>query len=90
MQKNVSTHNTVVLSLMKSSMNIQFVTGHYGVLKYLTSYMCKPECATSELKKKAAKEATNKGVQEKLHTIGSVFIRSPQGNKQHVPCGLSN
>ena len=56
--KNVSTYNTVILSLMKSNMNIQFVTGHYGVLKYLTSYMCKPE-RTSELMKKAAKECTN-------------------------------
>ena len=73
-EQNVSTYNTVVLSLMKSNMNIQFVTGHYGVLKYLTSYMCKPERATSELMKKAAKEATNKGVQEKLYAIGNVFI----------------
>ena len=56
-EKNVSTYNPVVLSLMKSNMNIQFVTGYYGLLKYLTSYMCKPERATSELMKKAAKEA---------------------------------
>ena len=72
--KNVSTYNTVILSLMKSNMNIQFVTGHYGVLKYLTSYMCKPERTTSELMKKAAKECTNKGVQDKLYAIGNVFL----------------
>ena len=59
---------------MKSNMNIQFVTGHYGVLKYLTSYMCKPERTTSELMKKAAKECTNKGVQDKLYAIGNVFL----------------
>ena len=39
-EQNVSTYNPVILSLMKSNMNIQFITGYYGVLKYLTSYMC--------------------------------------------------
>ena len=39
----VSPYNTVLLSLMKSNMNIQFVTGVYGLLAYLTSYLCKPE-----------------------------------------------
>ena len=73
-EKNVSTYNPVVLSLMKSNMNIQFITGYYGLLKYLTSYMCKPERATSELMKKAAKEATNAGVENKLRAIGNVFI----------------
>jgi hypothetical protein len=62
--KNVST----------SHMNIPFVTSHYGVLKYLTSYMCKPERTTSQLMKKAAKECTNKGVQDQLYAIGNVFL----------------
>lgn len=36
--------------------------------------MCKPEHSTSELMKKAAKEATDEGVKNKLHAIGNVFI----------------
>ena len=63
-EQNVSPYNPVILSLMQSNMNIQYVTGMYGVIKYLTSYMCKPEQAMSELMKKASKEATNKGVQD--------------------------
>ena len=72
-EQNVSPYNTVILSLMKSNMNLQYVTGMYGVIKYLTSYMCKPERTMSELMKKASKEATNKGVQDKLWAIGNVF-----------------
>lgn len=34
--------------------------------------MCKPEHSTSELMKKAAKEATDEGVKNKLHAIGNV------------------
>ena len=72
-ERNVSPYNTIILSLMKSNMNLQYVTGMYGVIKYLTSYMCKPERTMSELMKKASKEATNKGVQDKLRAIGNVF-----------------
>ena len=79
-EKNVSPYNTVILSLMKSNMNIQYVTGIYGVVKYLTSYMCKPEKAMSELMKKASKEATNKGVQDKMWIIGNLISQ-----KREVP-----
>ena len=72
-EKNVSPYNTVILSLMKSNMNLQYVTGLFGVIKYLTSYMCKPERTMSELMKKVSKEATDKGVQDKLRAIGNVF-----------------
>ena len=65
-EKNVSPYNTVLLSLMKSNMNIQFVTGVYGLLAYLTSYLCKPEHKASELMKKAGKEASGLGLKEKL------------------------
>lgn len=68
-EQNVSPYNTVILSLMQSNMNILYVTGMYGVIKYLTSYMCKPERTMSELMKEASKEATNKGVQNKLFAI---------------------
>ena len=40
---NIGPYNTVILKLLKSNMNIQFVTGVYAMLTYLTSYLCKPE-----------------------------------------------
>ena len=55
-------------------MNIQFVVGVYGLLTYLTSYLCKPEKDMSELMKKASKEATNKEIRGKLSKIGDVFL----------------
>ena len=63
-----------MLSLLQSNMNIQFVTNMYVVLAYITSYMCKPECNTSELMKKASKEASGKDVKDKLRAIGNVFL----------------
>ena len=72
-EQNVSTYNTVVLSLMKSNMNIQFVTGHYGVLKYLTSYMCKPERTTSELMKKQQKNVQTK-VSKTNYTLLAMYF----------------
>ena len=73
-EKWISPYNTVLLSLMKSNMNIQFVTGVYGLLAYLTSYLCKPEHKASELMKKAAKEASGLDLKEKLRKVGNVFI----------------
>ena len=70
----VSPYNTVLLNLMKSNMNIQFVTGVYGLLAYLTSYLCKPEHKASELMKKAGKEASGLGLKEKLRKAGNVFL----------------
>ena len=69
----ISPYNTVILDMLKANMNIQFVVGIYGVLAYLTSYLCKPEHAMSELMKKACKEAVGSGMKEKLHDIGHVF-----------------
>ena len=54
---NISPYNTVLLSLLRANMNIQFVTGVYGLLTYLTSYLCKPEKAMRKLTKKASKDA---------------------------------
>ena len=73
-EKWISPYNTVLLSLIKSNMNIQFVTGIYGLLAYLTSYLCKPEHKASELMKKAAKEASGLNLKEKLRKVGNVFI----------------
>ena len=44
---NIGPYNTVILELLKSNMNLQFVTGVYVMLTYLTSYLCKPENAIS-------------------------------------------
>ena len=54
---NIGPYNTVILKLLKSNMNLQFVTGVYAMLTYLTSYLCKPEHAMSELMKRGSKEA---------------------------------
>ena len=73
-EKDISPYNTVILSLLKSNMNIQFVTGVYGLLTYLTSYLCKPEHTMGELMKKASKEATGEDMKGKLRKIGNVFL----------------
>ena len=70
----ISPYNTVILATLKSNMNIQYVTGIYAVLAYLTGYLCKPEHTMGELMKKAAKDVNETGVGDKLRTIGNVFI----------------
>ena len=57
---NIGSYNTVILKLLKSNMNLQFVTDVHAILTYLTSYLCKPGHAMSELMKKASKEAYGK------------------------------
>ena len=42
---NIGSYNTVILRLLNSNMNLQFVTGVYAMLAYLMSYLCKPENA---------------------------------------------
>ena len=49
-------------------------TGIYGMLAYLTSYLCKAEHGMSELMKKASKEATGENMRGKLRKIGNVFL----------------
>ena len=55
-------------------MNIQYITGVYAVLTYVTSYLCKPEHTISEFMKKASKEACGSSIKEKLRKIGNIFI----------------
>ena len=74
LEKDISPYNPVILNLMKSNMNLQFVTGVYGLLAYLTSYLCKPEHGMSELMKKASKEASGEDMRGKLRKIGNVFL----------------
>ena len=71
---NIVLYNTVVLQLLKSTMNIQFVTGIYVILTYLASYLCKPEHTVSELMKKASKESYRRNFLEKLSAIRNAFI----------------
>ena len=73
-ETNIGPYSTVVLSLLRGNMNIQFVNGIYAMLIYLTSYLCKPEHTMSELMKKAAKETNGREVMSKLHAIGNVFL----------------
>ena len=47
----ISPYNTPILATLKANMNIQFITGIYAVLAYLTSYLCKPEHSMGELMK---------------------------------------
>ena len=71
---NISPYNTVILNTLKSNMNIQYVTGIYAVLAYLTGYLCKPEHTMGELMKKVIKDVNESGVGDKLGAIGNVFI----------------
>ena len=70
---NIGPHNTVILKLLKSNMNLQIVTGVYAKLIYLTQYLCKPEHALSKLMKKASKEAYGKDIKGKTLSIGDNF-----------------
>ena len=70
---NIAAYNTVISKLLKSNMNLQFVTGVHAMLTNLTSYLCKPEHAMSELMKKASKEAYGKDIRSKMHSIGNTF-----------------
>ena len=45
------------LRLLKSNVNLQFVTDAYAMLAYLTLYLCKPEHKMKELMRKVSKEA---------------------------------
>ena len=71
---HISPYNTVILATLRANMNIQFITDIYGVLAYLTSYMCKPEHTMSELMKKMCKENTGGSIKQKLKSIGNVFL----------------
>lgn len=55
-------------------MDIQYITGVWAFVAYITSYMCKPERTMSELRRNATKEAAS--VKDKLKSIGNVFLKS--------------
>ena len=67
--------NTVILKLLKSNMDLQFVTGVYAMLTYLTSsYLGKPEHTKSKLMKKGSKGTSGKDIKDKKLSIGNTFL----------------
>ena len=71
---NIGSYNTVILKLLKSNMNLQFVTDVHAMLTYLTSYLCKPEHAMTKLMKKTLKKAYGKNIKGKLLSISNTFL----------------
>ena len=67
-------YNTVIQSLVKSNMNLQFVTDIYRMILYLTKYLIEVENRMSELMKKVSKEAANQDIRAKLREIGNAFL----------------
>ena len=71
---NIGPYNIVILKLLKSNINLQFVTSVSGMLTYLASYLCKPEHAMSKFIKKPSKEAYEKDIKGKTFSIGNTFL----------------
>ena len=71
---NLGPYHTVILKLLKCKMNLQFVSGVYRMLIYLTPYLCKPEHEMSKLMKKAPKKAYGKFIKGKMYSIGNTFL----------------
>ena len=82
---NISPYNTVILSLLRANMNIQFCTSIYAVIAYLTSYLCKPERSMSELMRKTAKECDSENNRSVLRKVGGVLIRKRE-TSLHETC----
>ena len=73
---NVVPYNTVLFGLLQSNMNIQFVTGWYGLLKYFVEYLTKDDKNTSEMMKNALKNGVGEDTRNKLKRIGNIFLRN--------------
>jgi hypothetical protein len=71
----ISPYNPILLKLWQANMNIQYVCGVYGLVIYLSEYVCKSEHYMSELMKKASKEAGNATISEQLKPVGKVFLK---------------
>ena len=67
-------YNIVILKFLKSSMNLQLVPGVYVMLTYLTSYICMPEHALSEILKQASNETYVEDIKGKIYNIGKTFL----------------
>ena len=74
-EKYISPRNTVILSLIKSNMNLQYVTGIYGFLTYLTSYLRKSERTMGELMQHVFKESSSHGAKS-LKKAAIVYLKT--------------
>ena len=83
----IVSHNTVILQLLKSNVNIQFVNVIFAILKYLRSSFHKSEHAVIQLMRKASKESYGRHLWEKLSAIGNAFIikREASTHKTIIP-----
>ena len=54
------------------------------MLTYLTSYLCKPEHAMSELMTKASKEAHGNDIRSEMHSIGNTFLTKCEVSTQEA------
>ena len=70
---NIVPCNTVILKLSKSNMNLQFVTGVYTMLTYM-SYLHKPEHTMSEFVKKASMEAYGNEIKSNIFSVRNTFL----------------
>ena len=86
-EMNIVSQNTIILQLLKSNVNIQFVNVIFAILTYLTPSLHKPEHAVSQLRKKASKESYGRNLWEKLSAIGNAFItkRESSTHKTIIP-----
>ena len=64
-------------------MNLQYVTSIYGLLTYLTSYLCKSERTMGELMRKAFKESSSDGVKG-LKKAGNVYLKTHEVSKHEA------
>ena len=76
--------NTVILKPLNPNMNLQFVTGIYAMLTYLTSYLCKPGHTMSELMKKASNEAHGKNIRDTMHSVSNILLTYCQVSTQEA------
>ena len=71
----ISPYNTVLLSLVKSNMNLQIVSGIDEIISYLTNYFTKVENRMIELMKEISKEAGDQDICDKLRKIENGFLK---------------
>ncbi|XP_033759087.1 uncharacterized protein LOC117341337 [Pecten maximus] len=82
----INPYNPLILKALRANMDIQFITDVWACIAYLTSYMCKPETAMSDLMRNACKEATT--AKEKLKCLGNVFLKSREVSQHEAVARL--
>ena len=70
----INPYNSVLLNLVKSNLNLQFVTEIYGLLAYLCSYLCKEEGKLGEIMRNVVKELPVLNVRQKMRKVGNVLL----------------